>query len=82
MKIIKEGKENQVGCSSCGSVIEFEPGDVSRKGICRDDDGHEVYSYNVRCPKCHDTVGISPNSTIRVRINEIEENRKLADMDI
>lgn len=82
MKVIKKGEDNQVKCPSCGSVLEFESHDVSRKTAGRDDEGDEVYSYNIQCSVCSHSISVSPTSAMRSKVAKIQKNRDLSDYDV
>ena len=87
MKVVKKGENNQVTCPCCGSVLEFEPHDISRKSVGRDaDDGDEIFSYSIQCSVCKHSVSVGNiTGTMRSRVDEIHEiqkNRDLSDYDV
>lgn len=84
MKIIKKGTENEVECGCCGSMLEYEPRDVSRTPYNdRDEDGDTVFKYTVRCPVCKHEVHLgSVNRVMRFRIAEVYKAREASDLDI
>ena len=83
MKVIKKGENNQVTCSCCGSVLEFEPHDVTRKSDGIADDGDRVFSYSIQCSVCKHPIGIiNMTHAMRSRVDEIQKNRDLSDYDV
>ena len=83
MKIIEKGQGNQVKCPSCGSTLEFQPHDITRRNTGRDDDGDECYFYSVQCPSCRHSVSVNHiTSAMRSVVANIHKSRDLSDYDV
>jgi hypothetical protein len=84
MEIIKQGNKNLAECPDCGSILKYEPGDIFRKyeppGMY-EFDGY--YNYSINCP-CGTNINITSkvSSGLARKLEQIEEERNLSDMDL
>lgn len=79
MRIINEGNKNKANCYDCGSLLGFEPEDVTHSTI----QPHGPYDfdptdqYTIECPVDHRRIDVTSKITPAIgrRILELEQIR-------
>jgi predicted nucleic-acid-binding Zn-ribbon protein len=80
VEIVKEGTENQVKCPKCGSLLEYNSSDVTKKynppeGY--DMEGHD--SFHITCKKCKNTIFLSNINAFTKR--EVDDRKERSDYE-
>lgn len=53
MKVIREGKPEQVDCKQCGSLLEYQPSDVKIEQTHMNE-----YAKYITCPVCNRSIEV------------------------